>query len=219
MPHDSISPNLLLQAYSAGVFPMADGRADDELFWVDPEERGIIPLDNFHVSQSLAKKIRKNPFEVRVDTAFRDVVRACSKPARGRETTWISERIEALYAELHSKSFAHSVECWQDGDLVGGLYGVSLAGAFFGESMFHTVTDASKVALAYLVARLRVGGYSLLDTQFSTSHLAQFGTIEIPRVEYHARLRAALGLHLANFQRLPSLLTGDDILQLITQTS
>jgi leucyl/phenylalanyl-tRNA--protein transferase len=219
MPHDSITPNLLLQAYSAGVFPMADGREDDELFWVDPEKRGIMPLDAFHIPRSLAKTVRQDVFTVTADTAFRDVVQACSKPARGRETTWISERIEELYTDLFRRGFAHSVECWQEGKLVGGLYGVSLAGAFFGESMFHTATDASKVALVHLVARLKYGDYGLLDTQFITSHLKQFGTIEIPRADYHARLRAALGLHQASFQRLPSSLAGSAILQLITQTS
>ena len=219
MPHESITPNLLLQAYSAGVFPMADGRKDDELFWVDPENRGIIPLDKFHVPRSLAKTVRKDIFEVRTDTAFRDVVKACSKPARGRETTWISERIETLYTDLYERGFAHSVECWQDGRLAGGLYGVSLGGAFFGESMFHVVTDASKVALVHLVARLRRGRFSLLDTQFITSHLRQFGTVEIPRAEYHARLRSALIQHNADFQRLSPSLPGSAILQLITQTS
>lgn len=219
MPHDSITPNLLLQAYSAGVFPMADSRTDDELFWVDPEMRGIIPLDGFHLPRSLAKTVRQDIFRVTVDTAFREVVCACSKPARGRETTWISERIEALYTDLFNRGFAHSVECWQDGKLVGGLYGVSLGGAFFGESMFHTVTNASKVALVHLVMRLRYGGFSLLDTQFITNHLKQFGTVEIPRAEYHHRLRAALARHEANFQRLPSSLSGDAILQLMTQTS
>jgi leucyl/phenylalanyl-tRNA--protein transferase len=219
MPHDSITPNLLLQAYAAGVFPMADGREDDELFWVDPEKRGIIPLDAFHIPRSLAKTVRRDIYTVTTDTAFRDVVQACSKPARGRETTWISERIETLYADLFSRGFAHSVECWQGGKLVGGLYGVSLAGAFFGESMFHTATDASKVALVHLVARLRYGGFGLLDTQFITGHLKQFGTIEIPRTDYHGRLRVALALHQASFQRLPSSLAGSNILQLITQTS
>ncbi|WP_020399131.1 leucyl/phenylalanyl-tRNA--protein transferase [Kordiimonas gwangyangensis] len=219
MPHESITPNLLLQAYSAGVFPMADGRQDDELFWVDPENRGIIPLDGFHIPRSLAKTVRQDVFEVRTDTAFRDVVRACSKPARGRESTWISERIEELYTDLFERGFAHSVECWQQDKLVGGLYGVSLGGAFFGESMFHTVTDASKVALVHLVARLRHGHFELLDTQFITSHLKQFGTREIPRADYHARLREALLVHKADFQRLPASLSGSDILQLMTQTS
>ena len=219
MPHDSITPNLLLQAYSAGVFPMSEGRDDGDLFWVDPDDRGILPLDGFHIPHKLAKIIRQDRFEVRADTAFRKVVESCSKPARGRETTWISERIEALYTDLHARGFAHSVECWLDGELVGGLYGVSLAGAFFGESMFHTVTEASKVALVHLVARLRAGNYSLLDTQFVTSHLQQFGAVEIPREDYHALLGRALGRGDANFHSVSDWLSGDAVLQLITQTS
>lgn len=219
MPHDVITPNLLLQAYSSGVFPMAEGREDNELFWVDPEERGIIPLNGFHIPRSLAKRVKQNKFEVTADTAFRSVVQSCAKPARGRETTWISERIEMLYTDLFQRGFAHSVEAWYDGKLVGGLYGVSLGGAFFGESMFSTMTDASKVALVHLVARLKVGGYWLLDTQFITEHLKQFGALEIHRQEYHARLRDALQAQSANFNQLPADSDGSTILQLITQTS
>ncbi|WP_417463774.1 leucyl/phenylalanyl-tRNA--protein transferase [Kordiimonas sp.] len=219
MPHDSITPNLLLQAYASGVFPMAEGRDDDELFWVDPDARGIIPLDRFHVPKSLAKLVRQEKFDVKIDTAFRDVVNACSMPARGRETTWISERIEELYTDLFSRGFAHSVECWLEGELVGGLYGVSLAGAFFGESMFHTKTNASKVALVYLVGRLKAGGYTLLDTQFITTHLQQFGTQEISRLDYHQRLEKALTHTTADFQRLSPWASGESVLQLITQTS
>ncbi len=219
MPHDSITPNLLLQAYASGVFPMAEGRDDDELFWVDPDARGIIPLDRFHVPKSLAKLVRQEKFDVKIDTAFRDVVCACSTPARGRETTWISERIEELYTNLFSRGFAHSVECWLEGELVGGLYGVSLAGAFFGESMFHTKTNASKVALVYLVGRLKAGDYTLLDTQFITTHLQQFGTQEISRLDYHQRLEKALAHTTANFQRLSPWASGESVLQLITQTS
>lgn len=219
MPHDVITPNLLLQAYSSGVFPMAEGRDDSELFWVDPEERGIIPLNGFHIPRSLAKRVRQNRFRITADKAFRDVVCACSMPARGRETTWISERIEMLYTDLHKRGFAHSVEVWLDEELVGGLYGVSLGGAFFGESMFSTATDASKVALVHLVARLKVGGYWLLDTQFITDHLKQFGAIEIHRQEYHARLRDALRAQNTNFHQLDDDDCGSTILQLITQTS
>ena len=219
MPHDSITPNLLLQAYASGVFPMAEGRDDDELFWVDPEARGIIPLERFHVPKSLAKLVRQEKFEVKVDTAFRDVVSRCSMPARGRETTWISERIEELYTNLFSSGFAHSVECWMDGNLVGGLYGVSLAGAFFGESMFHTKTNASKVALVHLVACLKAGGFTLLDTQFITTHLQQFGALEISRQEYQERLEVALNQANADFQRLSPWASGESVLQLITQTS
>ncbi|TNE62036.1 MAG: leucyl/phenylalanyl-tRNA--protein transferase [Alphaproteobacteria bacterium] len=219
MPHDVITPNLLLQAYAAGVFPMAESRDDAELFWVDPDERGILPLQHFHMPKSLAKVVRQDRFEVRVDTAFRRVMQACARPARGRETTWISERIEALYTDLHARGFAHSVECWLDGRLAGGLYGVSMAGAFFGESMFHRETDASKVALVHLVARLKAGGFSLLDTQFVTDHLKQFGAREIPRKEYHARLRDALNQITANFYSLGDVSSGSTVLQLITQTS
>ncbi len=219
MPHDSITPNLLLQAYASGVFPMAEGRDDDELFWVDPDARGIIPLDHFHVPKSLAKLVRREKFDVKVDTAFRDVVGRCSMPARGRETTWISERIEELYTDLFRRGFAHSVECWLEGELVGGLYGVSLAGAFFGESMFHTKTNASKVALVHLVGRLKAGGFTLLDTQFITTHLQQFGTREISRQEYHERLEQALMQEGTDFQRLSPWASGESVLQLITQTS
>lgn len=219
MPHDVITPNLLLQAYSSGVFPMAEGREDNELFWVDPEERGVIPLNGFHIPKSLAKRVRQNKYQITIDTAFRQVVQNCAKPARGRETTWISERIETLYTDLFQRGFAHSVETWHEGQLVGGLYGVSLGGAFFGESMFSTMTDASKVALVHLVARLKVGGYWLLDTQFITDHLKQFGAIEIHRQEYHARLRDALQAQGASFNQLSPEADGSTILQLITQTS
>ncbi|WP_417448805.1 leucyl/phenylalanyl-tRNA--protein transferase [Kordiimonas sp.] len=219
MPKDSITPNLLLQAYASGVFPMADHRDDADLFWIDPEERGIIPLDGFHIPRKLAKCIRKETFEVRANTAFREVVRACSAPAHGRDTTWISERIERLYTELHNMGFAHSIECWQAEQLVGGLYGVSLGGVFFGESMFHTVTDASKVALVHLVAHLRHSGFRLLDTQFITGHLRQFGAIEIPRTEYHELLSNALKSLDVRFQRMPRSISGVEVLQLITQTS
>ncbi|NVJ99592.1 MAG: leucyl/phenylalanyl-tRNA--protein transferase [Alphaproteobacteria bacterium] len=219
MPHESITPNLLLQAYAAGVFPMADSRDDDELFWVDPEDRGIIPLDTFHIPKSLAKRVRQEPYEVTADRAFRDVVKACARPARGRDTTWISERIEELYTDLYERGFAHSVECWRGGELVGGLYGVSLGGAFFGESMFHTATDASKVALVHLVARLKAGRFILLDTQFVTEHLAQFGAEEISREHYHERLKLALSVHSANFHELGDWTSGPTALQLITHTS
>ncbi len=218
MPHDVITPNILIQAYSAGIFPMAENRDDPELFWIDPDERGILPLNSFHITRSLKKTVKQERFEVRVDTAFLQVVQACAKPAFGRENTWISERIESLYTDLHTKKMAHSVECWLGDELVGGLYGVAIAGAFFGESMFHTVTDASKVALVHLVARLKAGGYTLLDTQFVTDHLKQFGTIEIPRAEYHARLADALEQE-TDFYSLPSPAAGERILQLITQTS
>ena len=171
---------------------MAESRDDDRLFWVDPDQRGIIPLDGLHVSRSLRKTVRKNVFEVRCDTAFEEVVRGCSETTEDRQDTWINSEIFRLYSELFRMGFAHSVECWLYDELVGGLYGVSLAGAFFGESMFSRATDASKVALVHLVARLKAGGYTLLDTQFVTDHLQALGAVEIPREDYRERLRDAL---------------------------
>ena len=189
-----ITPELLLRAYAEGIFPMAEKRGDPRLFWVSPDRRGIIPLGEFHVPRRLAKTVRSDRFAVTSDQAFSDVIRACASPAEGREESWINEEIVRLYTALHASGHAHSVECWRDGQMVGGLYGVHLGGAFFGESMFSTERDASKVALVHLVARLAVGGFTLLDTQFITAHLAQFGTIEIPREDYLERLRAALGV-------------------------
>ena len=219
MPHDRVTSDLLIRAYTAGVFPMAEDRGDQDLFWLDPDSRGILPLERFHIPRSLAKKIRQEPYTVSVDRAFKSVVQSCAAPARGRESTWISERIELLYTDLFERGFAHSVEVWNDeGELVGGLYGVSIHAAFFGESMFHTMRDASKIALAHLVARLKVGGFSLLDTQFVTDHLSQFGAIEVPRAEYHVRLRDALQ-HEADFYRLPEDASGATVLQSISHTS
>ena len=182
----------LLDCYARGVFPMADAREDARVFLIDPERRGVLPLSGFHVSRRLARTVRAEPFEVRVDTAFHDVILACAASGPGRTQTWINRPIERLYVQLHHAGRAHSVECWQDGELVGGLYGVSLQGAFFGESMFSRRRDASKVALVHLVGRLIAGGYVLLDAQFMTDHLRQFGALEIARAEYHRRLRAAL---------------------------
>ena len=187
-----LTPELLLRAYQQGVFPMAERRDDELLYWVSPEARGILPLDKFHVSHRLARTIRSDRFEVRVDTAFGDVIRACAAPAAGREESWINDEIVEIYTELFRRKHAHSVECWRDGRLVGGLYGVRLGGAFFGESMFSRERDASKVALAHLVARLIKGGFALLDSQFLTSHLAQFGAVEIPRSKYLAMLETAI---------------------------
>ena len=187
-----LTAELLLHAYASGVFPMAESRFDDRLFWVDPDFRGIIPLDGLHVSRSLRKIVRKGVFDVRCDSAFDAVVQGCAETTKNREDTWINSEIFHLYTELHHLGFAHSVECWRYDELVGGLYGVSLGGAFFGESMFSRATDASKVALVHLVARLRVSGYSLLDTQFVTEHLQTMGALEISRNEYHQRLRKAL---------------------------
>lgn len=182
----------LLDCYARGVFPMADAREDSRVFLIDPERRGVIPLSGFHVPRRLARTVRADLFDVRVDTAFHEVVLACAASGPGRTETWINRPIERLYLRLHEIGHAHSVECWQDGELVGGLYGVSLRGAFFGESMFSRRRDASKVALVHLVARLIAGGFVLLDAQFMTEHLSQFGAQEISRIEYHRRLAEAL---------------------------
>jgi leucyl/phenylalanyl-tRNA--protein transferase len=188
-PPVRLSPELLVRAYASGVFPMADGR-DGPIRWYAPDPRAIVPLDAFHVPRSLHRTIARGVFVVTVDADFPAVIRACAE----REETWISRAIEAAYTELHRLGFAHSVETWKDGRLAGGLYGVALGAAFFGESMFSRETDASKVALVALVERLRARGYTLLDTQYITPHLARFGAVEIPRAEYEQRLAAALVL-------------------------
>jgi leucyl/phenylalanyl-tRNA--protein transferase len=210
-------PRELLDCYARGVFPMADARDDDRVFLIDPEKRGVAPLDAFHVPRRLARTVRGDPFEIRMDTAFAQVVAACAALKPGRTETWINGVIEELYTQLFEMGHAHSVECWLDGELVGGLYGVSLGAAFFGESMFSRRTDASKVALVHLVARLIADGYRLLDTQFITDHLATFGAIEIPRAEYHRRLARALA-HEASFQRA-AVGDGAAALQVISQAS
>jgi leucyl/phenylalanyl-tRNA---protein transferase len=185
-------PDELLSCYARGVFPMADGRDDPRLFLVDPVERGILPLDEFHVPRRLARTVRQGPFDVRFDTAFADVIEGCAAATPSRMETWINAPIASLYGALHRRGAAHSVECWQDGVLVGGLYGVRLGAAFFGESMFSRATDASKVALVHLAGVLAAGGFRLLDTQFITAHLQQFGAREIPRAAYRIALDAAL---------------------------
>lgn len=209
-----VTPALLLRAYASGVFPMAESAEDDELFWIDPQRRGVLPLDGMHVSRRLARSFLAGGFEVVVDEDFEGTVRACGE----RAETWINAPILHLYGELHRMGYAHSVEIRTGGNLVGGLYGVSLGGAFFGESMFSRMRDASKFALVALVARLRAGGYALLDTQFVTSHLQSLGAIEISRAEYHLRLEAALGRR-ARFAALSPTATRHDMLQLTTQTS
>ncbi len=215
---EDITPDLLLRAYAIGVFPMAEGRDDAELFWLDPVQRGILPLDGFHVPKRLRRTVRSDHFEIRVDTEFRAVMEGCAESAPGREDTWINDTILDLYTTLFKNGYAHSIETWYEGELVGGLYGVKLGGAFFGESMFSRMTDASKVALVHLVARLNCGGFALLDTQFVTAHLARFGALKITRDEYHRRLSAALSMQ-PDFYRLPSPCTGAMALQFITQTS
>ena len=212
-----ITPGILLKAYACGIFPMAETADDPTMFWVDPTERGILPLDGFHIPRSLRKTIRQGIFEMRYDTAFPAVLDACAEPAPDRPQTWINAEIRALYLSLFHDGHAHSVEAWYEGKLVGGLYGVSLGGAFFGESMFSRQTDASKVSLAYLVDRLRHGGFRLLDTQFITGHLAQFGVIEIERAEYHALLEEAIALP-ATFQPAGGG-TAESILQPFSHTS
>jgi leucyl/phenylalanyl-tRNA---protein transferase len=186
-PHPDVTAETLLRAYMMGIFPMAESRDDPAMHWVDPRLRGILPLDAFHISHSLAKRMRKGGYDVRVDTAFADVVTACAD----REETWINAGIHDLYVQLHYAGFAHSVEIW-DKTLIGGVYGVAIGGAFFGESMFSRRTDASKLALAHTVHRLRAGGFTLFDTQFLTPHLASLGGIEIKRADYHRRLNTAL---------------------------
>ena len=187
-----VTPELLLRAYQAGLFPMAETRDSAKLYWLDPEYRGILPLDAFHLPRRLARTLRDGTYVSTSDAAFAAVIAGCAASAEGREETWINTDIERLFNALHEMGHAHSVETWADGDLVGGLYGVALGGVFFGESMFSRARDASKVALAQLVARLRLGGFLLLDTQFVTSHLAQFGALEIPRDAYKQLLAVAV---------------------------
>ncbi len=188
----SITPQVLLKAYSVGVFPMAESADDPSLYWVEPDERGLIPLDAFHISHSLKKSVRKAGFEIRVDTAFDSVMQLCAEVASNRPDTWINARILRLYVQLHKMGCAHSVESWRNGKLVGGLYGVRIGGAFFGESMFARETDASKVALVHLVARLNHGKFRLLDAQFLNDHLKQFGCVTMAKEQYRSVLDAAI---------------------------
>jgi leucyl/phenylalanyl-tRNA--protein transferase len=189
-----LSPDLLLRAYTAGLFPMAESAEDPDLFWIDPDPRGVLPLDRFHLPRRLKRTLRSGQYEVRVDTAFDAVMRGCAEPTQMRPKTWINEEIFRLYGALHERGYAHSVEAWRAGELAGGLYGVALRGVFFGESMFSRSADASKVALVHLVARLVKGGFRLLDTQFVTDHLRRFGAVEIPRADYHRQLERALAV-------------------------
>ncbi len=189
-----ISPDLVIQAYRQGLFPMAETRLGDRVYWLDPEYRGILPLEGFHLSRRLRRTVLSAMFEVAVDRDFAGTIAGCAAPASGRADTWINPDILHLFTELYRMGYGHSVECWRDGALVGGLYGVAIGGAFFGESMFSHARDASKVALVHLVVRLRLGGFRLLDTQFITRHLTQFGAVEISRDAYHAALTASLDL-------------------------
>lgn len=214
-----ITPEVLLRAYACGIFPMAESADDPSLFWVEPEQRGVIPLDGFKVTSRLARTVRSDAFTVTVNTAFKAVMDGCAAPQPGREDTWINKRIRELYTGLYAIGHCHSVECWQDGDLVGGLYGVSLGRAFFGESMFHRARDASKVALVHLVARLIAGGFELLDTQYVTEHLKTFGALEIPRRRYTVLLERALIGAAADFGCLPldRPIAGADALAIISE--
>jgi leucyl/phenylalanyl-tRNA---protein transferase len=187
-----ITPEVLLKAYACGIFPMAESAEDSALYWIEPERRGLIPLDAFHVPTRLARTLRADRFKVVADRNFDAVIDACAEPRPGRSRTWINTRISALYRKLHRRGHCHSIEVYEGDDLVGGLYGVNLGRAFFGESMFHRARDASKVALVHLVARLRAGGFQLLDTQFVTDHLKIFGATEVSRRQYHKLLEAAL---------------------------
>jgi leucyl/phenylalanyl-tRNA--protein transferase len=216
---DAFTVDDLIACYQRGVFPMADAREDESIFLIDPERRGVLPLDGVHFSRRLARTVRAETFEVRIDSAFDAVVEACATSRPGRLETWINAPIQQLYGALFARGLAHSVECWRDGAMVGGLYGVSLGAAFFGESMFSTQRDASKVALMHLVARLKVGGFKLLDTQFITDHLMQFGALEISRADYRRRLARAWPAP-ADFYGLPTTgTTGAEVLQAISQAS
>ena len=210
---DHLTPDLLLMAYASGVFPMSEGRNDPEIFWVDPRQRGIIPLKGFHISRTLGRKIRQEPFRITFDADFAGVVDGCAD----RPETWINAPIRELYLALHQRGVAHSVELWERDLLVGGIYGVALAGAFFGESMFSRRTDASKIALAYLITRLRMAGFVLFDTQFLTDHLKTLGGEEIPRAEYRRRLSDALVVK-TDLRAAPEP-EAQDVIQLNIQTS
>jgi len=187
-----ITPEVLLKAYACGIFPMAESAEDPALYWIEPEQRGVIPLDRFRVPSRLARTVRSDRFTVTVDRDFEGVMAGCADPRAGRPRTWINTRIRVLYRKLHERHHCHSIEVYDGDDLVGGLYGVTLGRAFFGESMFHRARDASKVALVHLVARLRAGGFKLLDTQFVTDHLKSFGAFEVPRRQYHKLLESAI---------------------------
>jgi leucyl/phenylalanyl-tRNA--protein transferase len=213
-----ITPEVLLRAYACGIFPMAESADDPTLFWVEPEQRGVIPLDGFQISSRLKRTVRSDRFIVTVNHAFPEVIDGCAAPRMGRENTWINRRIRNLYTALHRLGHCHSVEAWEGDQLAGGLYGVSLGGAFFGESMFHRARDASKVALVHLVARLIAGGFVLLDTQFVTDHLRSFGAVEVPRRRYRTELDVAL-LHQGNFAALPveASISGEAALEIVAR--
>lgn len=209
-----ITPEVLLKAYACGIFPMAESAEDPALYWIEPPERGIIPLDTFHVSSRLARTVRSERFEIAVNRDFDGVLDGCAEPQPGRSRTWINERIRTLYRKLYEIGHCHSIEAYENGELAGGLYGVCLGRAFFGESMFHRARDASKVALVHLVARLKAGGFTLLDTQFVTDHLKTFGAVEVPRDRYHKLLEASL-IGEADFAALSRSMSGAEALQYV----
>lgn len=215
---DSIDPDQLLKAYTLGYFPMARRRDDPSVVWVLPDIRGVLALCEARLPKKLRKFVAGEPFEIRVDADFHAVIRACAEPGPGRQDTWINDPIEEVYCELHRLGFAHSVECYEGGALVGGLYGVALGGVFCGESMFSRRDNASKVAMAHLIGRLKAGGFALLDTQFHTPHLAQFGVAEMDDATYQERLAECLALD-ADFYRSGSSISTISVLQSITQTS
>jgi leucyl/phenylalanyl-tRNA--protein transferase len=214
-----ITPEVLLKAYACGIFPMAESAEDPALYWIEPELRGIIPLDTFHVPARLARTVRTTPFTVRVNRDFESVIAGCAEPKRDRARTWINSRIRRIYRALYAHGHCHSVEVYDGAELVGGLYGVSLGRAFFGESMFHRARDASKIALVHLIARLKAGGYRLLDTQFVTDHLRSFGAVEVPKRRYHRLLEEAL-IGEGDFGALPldRPVRGPDALAIIGKT-
>lgn len=209
-----ITPHVLLKAYACGIFPMAESADDPGLYWIEPERRGVLPLDGFHVPRRLQRTVRQDRYRIRIDTAFADVVEGCAAPAVSRRRTWINARIRRLYGELFELGHAHSVEAWDGDELVGGLYGVRLGGAFFGESMFTRARDASKVSLVHLVARLKAGGFALLDAQFLTDHLARFGAVEVSRRVYQADLELAV-VQQADFHALPDDVSGAEALSVL----
>jgi len=213
-----ITPEVLLKAYACGIFPMAESADDPALYWIEPQARGVLPLDRVHVPKRLARTIRSGQFEMKVDTDFDGVITGCAASRPGRRSTWINARIRQLYGALFDQGHCHTIETWHENRLVGGLYGVALGGAFFGESMFSTETDASKVALVYLVARLVHGGFSLLDTQFVTDHLRQFGTVELDKIAFHHRLERALAQR-ASFHALDRAASADRVLDIVRQAS
>lgn len=211
-----ITPQVLLKAYSCGIFPMAESADDPALYWIEPQHRGILPLDRAHIPRRLARTVRTTPYNVRIDSDFEGTINGCASARPGRRSTWINGRIRALYRELFALGHCHTVEVWNENRLVGGLYGVALGGAFFGESMFSFERDASKIALVHLVARLVAGGFTLLDTQFVTDHLRQFGTIEVDRDAFQELLDASLKIA-GNFSFLPTTATPKDILAVLKQ--